>query len=1383
MTCERFRRSGSPHGHATTPTRRSRFGSAALLVVLLAMAGSPAVSAADLTVEAGVVVKFGSEAGLVVRDRFTAEPGSRFTSLRDDTAAGQSGLAPATPAPGDWAGIRIDPVVQPSELAISGVDIRFAGQGSSAALGLSRRDYQFSGLLLRNNQVAVAVAGGTPVFTESSFLQNEVGIDVSNATPRFETSEFVGNTQFAIRNQTPASIAIARGNWWGAPTGPTDGANPAGTGDRVSAGVDYGQFRASAPLIDCAVSPRDGRYAVVVRRVELSLRCRNALEFRISESPSFIGAAWQPFATTVEFTLSPAAGSKTLHVEYRGSSGQTRSVSTPEPFVLTLSTPQLSFTAPAANATVAASTPIAVNVIEPAGLPITRVDFFAGTTALGSVSSPPYQVNWDIAGFPNAPIRLRVVATNGEGRTGEATRDVNIQRADSTPPSIGNVRLGSTVITDGVTITAPGTLTATITDDSAITATSLRIEGNLVPGASFSGGSFQVVLDFASIANGNRVLRLEARDVMGNVGVFERTVNVQIPAPPPPSISAPAAGTSVQNPQLTVSGSAQIGSRVQLYRNGAPVGGLLNVSSSGTWSGGLTLDEGPNQISAEATNLRGTSARTPDRLVTYQVPSPQVLIMAPAEFATVDRDTTITAAVTDPLGVQQVRFLVNGQLLRTDTQAPFDAPWAVATLPDGAYTIRVEATNLAGRTSSAQRTVTLQKAPPPPPPFVAPYLATNVVASPSSSFGERPITIQGRVVDRDGAPVGTVSLAVQLRVDGFTRRITLVADADGDFRYSFEPQITDAGRFAVQVAHPEEPGFTEQTAFTINRLSASPAALQVNASRGFAQAFTVSVAAGPGEGTQGVRLVADPADQPSGALPTGIGIDVPAAQDIPANGSRAFTVRLTGSNDAPETGTVVLAVLAADSGNVRRGTVRVDWRLFAPQPALVPSPTSIGTGLRQGQNVTEVVTIENRGLVPAADVQVRLRDNAGTGDPPPWIFLATTGELGNLAPGQRESVQITINPGTSVVDGTYNFRLRVSAANAGGGDVPIAVQVTQVGDGSARFQVVDIFTNTQDTDGRLIEGVSGARVRLQNVALPAVTAQGTTDANGRVTLGPLPVGTYQYRVGGPNHAESVGRIQVRAATTVDERVFIDYDVVSVEWTVEETTIEDRYDIVLTATFRTQVPAPVVLIEPLSINLPPMQIGEVVTGEITLTNYGLVRADNVEFFPPTADSFYRIEVLGEVPNTLDARQRIRLPYRVTKLGGLPGQAVLEAGKNASILHRAIDALAAGAKNASCVAYTNQVRVIYDYECANGDRRNGSGTCTFAEVRGVQCAPSQPPVRVGGSCGPGGCPAWGIGGGGGGSGGEPQSPPVGCRPDCGCDCRGGGGPGGGGGGGPP
>ena len=55
-----------------------------------------------------------------------------------------------------------------------------------------------------------------------------------------------------------------------------------------------------------------------------------------------------------------------------------------------------------------------------------------------------------------------------------------------------------------------------------------------------------------------------------------------------------------------------------------------------------------------------------------------------------------------------------------------------------------------------------------------------------------------------------------------------------------------------------------------------------------------------------------------------------------------------------------------------------------------------------------------------------------------------------------------------------------------------------------------------------------------------------------------------------------------------EEVFLDYNVVTVEWSVIETTIEDEYEVVLTATFKTDVPAPVLVVEPASVTLPPME---------------------------------------------------------------------------------------------------------------------------------------------------------------------------------------------------
>ncbi|MDR1995564.1 hypothetical protein, partial [Azonexus sp.] len=86
-------------------TMMTKLGMAAgLLVGSLLLSGS--LPAADLTVADGVVVKFSPEAQLVVRDRLSTGSGVIFTSQKDDTAGGQTGVAAATAAVGDWRGVR-----------------------------------------------------------------------------------------------------------------------------------------------------------------------------------------------------------------------------------------------------------------------------------------------------------------------------------------------------------------------------------------------------------------------------------------------------------------------------------------------------------------------------------------------------------------------------------------------------------------------------------------------------------------------------------------------------------------------------------------------------------------------------------------------------------------------------------------------------------------------------------------------------------------------------------------------------------------------------------------------------------------------------------------------------------------------------------------------------------------------------------------------------------------------------------------------------------------------------------------------------------------------------------------------------------------------------
>ena len=583
----------------------------------------------------------------------------------------------------------------------------------------------------------------------------------------------------------------------------------------------------------------------------------------------------------------------------------------------------------------------------------------------------------------------------------------------------------------------------------------------------------------------------------------------------------------------------------------------------------------------------------------------------------------------------------------------------------------------------------------------------------------------------------------------------------------------DGRVLATATAAKDETVLPDQGRFTINRVFFNLGQYSFTATRGFPTTVAVTASASAGTGVRGLRWEARPQDQPSGALPPGIHIDGGAGVDLAPNASVPMTVGFRAdAGTTQESGTVFLVALAGDSGEAVRGSLRLDYRLGDARPVLFAEPTYLELGVRQGSTASGKIGIGNRGLAAATGVTARLlADNGGA--PPAWLFLASTGALGTLDVGQNQLVQVTAAPGTSVADGVYTARLRVEAANAGGGDVPVSVSVTQRGEGGVRFHVSDIFTETPDARGQPIPGVAGAALTVQNEAVTGVQSRVVTDGQGVALIEKLPPGAYRYRASAPNHIDIGGRLQVQPGVTLSQPVFLDYAVINVSFSVTETTIQDRYDLTLTATYLTQVPAPVVLMEPLAVNLPDLQVGESATGELTITNYGLVRADHLAFVPPLSDEYYQFDWQGAVPGALPAKSRITVPYRITarKLQPqalhLPGQepvmGAVGDGRYARTLRQVIARPLAGG---SCSSYSTVASLRYDFECANGDVRPSGASTVFSRIRGGGCGgtatgPYVPPSPR--------CTAdWCHDGGGFGGpvGGSPGAVPLtpSCTPDC-------------------
>ena len=561
------------------------------------------------------------------------------------------------------------------------------------------------------------------------------------------------------------------------------------------------------------------------------------------------------------------------------------------------------------------------------------------------------------------------------------------------------------------------------------------------------------------------------------------------------------------------------------------------------------------------------------------------------------------------------------------------------------------------------------------------YYGEILNISPENSFGDADIVISGRAIERTTEqPLAHVSLKLEISVNGFDRTYEVFTDDDGTFSHVFTPLTGEAGIYKVRAVHPELLDCPEQGQFIINRVTIIPATINLNISRNYQQTIGIKAVTGAGTELHNLRIVYEAQGQPAGDfLPVGIQI-TPESPLSYVGSDQTATLNFTiwGDNTALETGALIVKVVS-DDRDEPWGSVIINTNFVDPIPALTFTPNHLETGVSFDNGITETIILGNRGLTDLQNISLTIVNQDGS-PAPAWVQLASPAAQGNISVGEERPIAISFNPTTSIAEGQYTFYLRVTATNHSTTDIGVYAAVTQSGNGNVLFKVSDIYTGTLDENDQLIQGLNNARIRLQNEAVLTIEETLTSDEFGEALFTNLPAGSYKYRITADNHQERIGRLWIKPGLTINEEVFLSYNLVTVEWEVNEITIEDRYEIILSATFETDVPAAVVVTEPASVTLPEMQAGEVFQGEFTLTNYGLIRADEVKLTLPD-DPNFRYEILGGLPDSLGAKQRITVPYRVTCLVSLD-QAEGDAG------------------GGGCTRHLKCSDIVYAYICANG-----------------------------------------------------------------------------------
>ena len=527
------------------------------------------------------------------------------------------------------------------------------------------------------------------------------------------------------------------------------------------------------------------------------------------------------------------------------------------------------------------------------------------------------------------------------------------------------------------------------------------------------------------------------------------------------------------------------------------------------------------------------------------------------------------------------------------------------------------------------------------------------------SSSDQTVLLSGSASYRESALPAQVPLVLAVSVNGFERDYNISTGPDGSFTFNFKPDPNERGGiYSVWVRHPDVQDTTPQRIFILSRVTSEYGLYQLITPNNVEQTLPVRVYTGHGTVVRNLTLVCIGSGTDGGALPEGVTVSTGTIPVI-AEDSTVMTdlrFRYTGPQLAkPFSGKLFFKLVSDESPGWQ--TVELDYQVVNSTPVLQVTPGFVETGIQVSSTSThsdtQTVVLSNIGQGALEDVSVSLQGGPG------WMNLLSNGMVGRIEAGASRSVTLYFNPQINQAVNDYSAKLVIQSSNAPKKELPLRVSLTQSGVGDALVHVGDIYSTQSN-------GLAGAAVVLEseftdpNTLTGGVTQSGSTDATGQIFFQSLPAGWYRVRVSADQHNSTVGRLCVvpqspgmGGAAYLD--VNLPYSTVSLSWSVVPVELQDEYNIVLNATYETKVPAPVVVVDPPSFNLPDLSKGDQFNGQITLTNMGLLAANQLTFTKPSDDAYFKYELLNPVPSTLEAGQMVVVAYRIICIAQLGGQA--------------------------------------------------------------------------------------------------------------------------------
>ena len=494
------------------------------------------------------------------------------------------------------------------------------------------------------------------------------------------------------------------------------------------------------------------------------------------------------------------------------------------------------------------------------------------------------------------------------------------------------------------------------------------------------------------------------------------------------------------------------------------------------------------------------------------------------------------------------------------------------------------------------------------------------------------VVLNGTVKTRGGATAANVEVEPYIIYAGSRIALKATADAEGKYSVEYTIQAGMGGEYGYGVCTPGENISAQQGTFNVYGISRTTTEyIKHEMYEGDVVSGTIKVKNMSSLPQTKLKAACEPNEQ--------YGVTFGGETELAGGGTAeiSYTIKPLSLSKTKDWDRLTFNITTAEGASLSVVTYNYTRK---HTPNLVVSTNSINTTVTKGKVRTYPIVLTNTGIAETGKITVSLP--AALSD---FISLATPATMPSLATGDSATVMLKFNAAKYDVNIYQKGSIAINCSEGNGKQIGFNVKVVSEEKGNLRIRVRDENTIYGNKDGEH-PYVSNASVRLTDYNTGALVMQDVTGEDGSITFNDLNEGYYHLHVTADRHDTYDQNVLVSPGETTEHLATISYQAIRVDWTVEETEVEDEYDITTKLTYETQVPVPVVEMNaPDAIILADIDRGKSALFNVVLRNRGLIAAQNVQYTPPTADGFVFMPMVEYEGFTLAPEQSYVIPVLV------------------------------------------------------------------------------------------------------------------------------------------